>query len=53
MVMEEDESLPCSEKLAFDTRTQADAAATVALYQRGVQLRVYQCRHCGLWHMAS
>lgn len=46
-------ALPCAEKLAFDTRRQAQAAATVAAYQHGAQLQVYQCRHCGLWHLSS
>jgi hypothetical protein len=49
----EDDSLPCSEKLAFDTQKQAQAAATVALHQHGASLRVYVCRHCGLWHLSS
>jgi hypothetical protein len=51
--MEELETLPCSEKLAFDTKKQAEAAATVALYQHGTKLKAYVCRHCGLWHLAS
>lgn len=51
--MEDDAPLPCSEKLAFDTRGQAEAAAAVAQYQHGIELRVYICRHCGLWHLAS
>lgn len=51
--MEEQEALPCSEKLAFDTKKQAEAAAVVANYQHGAELHVYVCRHCGLWHLAS
>jgi hypothetical protein len=51
--MEEQQPLPCSDKLAFDSRKQAEAAAAVALYQHGTKLRVYLCRHCGLWHLAS
>jgi hypothetical protein len=46
-------SLPCAEKLAFDTPKQAQAAATVALYQHGTKLRIYHCRHCRLWHLSS
>jgi hypothetical protein len=51
----EDENLvpPCSDKLAFDTRKQAAAAAVVAEYQHGTQLKTYHCRHCRLWHLAS
>lgn len=43
----------CSDKLAFDTKAQAEAAAVVAEYQHGTKLRVYLCRHCGLWHLTS
>jgi len=49
----EDAPLPCSEKLAFDTRRQAEAAAAVARYQHGTVLQAYLCRHCGLWHLSS
>ncbi len=53
--MTDDDSLalPCNDKLAFDTREQAEAAATVAAYQHGAALRVYRCRQCGLWHLSS
>jgi hypothetical protein len=51
--MDEEPPLPCSDKLAFDTQQQAQAAATVAQYQHGAALRVYVCRYCGLWHLAS
>jgi hypothetical protein len=52
--MNSDEStLPCADKLSFDTRKQAQAAAVVAAHQHGAKLRPYQCRHCGLWHLAS
>lgn len=50
---DETEQLPCAEKLAFDTRKAAQAAATVAAYQHGTKLKVYVCRHCNLWHLAS
>jgi hypothetical protein len=46
-------TLPCTEKLAFDTQKQAQAAATVALHQHGIKLKTYVCRHCQLWHLAS
>ncbi|HVS58156.1 MAG TPA: hypothetical protein VHD60_00245 [Candidatus Saccharimonadales bacterium] len=45
--------LPCQDKLAFDTEKQARAAATTAEYQHGTKLKVYHCRHCGLWHLSS
>jgi hypothetical protein len=50
---EPDAVLPCSEKLSFDTREQAEAAATVALYRHGTNLKAYICTHCGLWHLSS
>lgn len=53
-VMESDENLlPCADKLVFDTRKQAQTAATVAAYQHGTKLRPYICRYCGLWHLSS
>lgn len=51
--MSELDVLPCVDKLAFDTKKEAETAATVTAFQRGVLLRVYQCRYCGLWHLAS
>lgn len=50
---EASEDLPCAQKLAFDTQKQANAAANVAEYQRGVVLKAYHCRHCQLWHLSS
>ncbi|MBP7820806.1 hypothetical protein KA025_01100 [Candidatus Saccharibacteria bacterium] len=49
----DDESLPCAEKLAFDTKKAAETSALVAKYQHGTLLKTYKCRHCGLWHLAS
>ncbi|HET7320398.1 MAG TPA: hypothetical protein VFI84_02295 [Candidatus Saccharimonadales bacterium] len=53
--MNEDDQaeLPCKDKLAFDTLKQAEAAANVAAYQRGLKLKTYFCRHCELWHLSS
>jgi len=53
VLMDEQEVLPCAEKLAFDTQKQAEAAAVVAEYQHGTKLHVYVCRYCNLWHLAS
>jgi len=47
------EELPCADKLAFDTKRQAEAAATVALHQHGTKLHAYRCRYCSLWHLSS
>ena len=46
-------ALPCADKLVFDTERQAAAAANVAAYQHGAQVRPYICRYCGLWHLSS
>lgn len=46
-------TLPCADKLAFETRRQASAAANVAQYQHGASLRPYRCRHCSLWHLTT
>ncbi len=45
--------VPCAQKLAFDTKKQADTAALVAKHQHGTVLKSYRCRHCGLWHLSS
>jgi hypothetical protein len=53
-MFETDENpLPCADKLAFDTPKQAQAAAVVAEYQHGAQLKMYRCKYCGLWHLSS
>lgn len=50
---DEPPKLPCADKLAFDTPKEARANATVAAYRYGTKLRIYHCRHCGLWHLSS
>jgi hypothetical protein len=45
--------LACNDKMAFDTKLEAENAATVADFQRGSKLITYKCRDCGLWHLAS
>jgi hypothetical protein len=50
---DEAEILPCHDKLTFDTQKEAAAAANAAHYRYGSKLKVYRCRHCGLWHLAS
>jgi hypothetical protein len=50
---EERAKLPCAEKQAFDSGKQAQTAATVAYFQRGVRLKIYRCNHCQLWHLSS
>ena len=51
--MDEDPVLPCSEKLAFDTKKEADAAAVVADFQHDAKVASYLCQHCSLWHLKS
>ena len=51
--MEEQVVLPCAEKMALDTKKQAEAAATVAEHQHGTKLAAYKCQHCSLWHLKS
>lgn len=53
MYDEETDALPCVEKLVFDTKKQAETAATVANYQHGINLKAYVCKYCGLWHLSS
>jgi rubrerythrin len=51
---EDDEQLlPCHEKIAFPTQEQARAAAAIDAYRHGSQLKVYICRYCGFWHLSS
>lgn len=50
--MEESE-LTCSKKLAFETKESAEGAAIYAHHRHGTKLKVYRCRHCSLWHLAS
>jgi hypothetical protein len=43
----------CSKKMAFDRKAEAENASTVAEFQRGSNLKVYKCRLCHLWHLAT
>jgi hypothetical protein len=53
MDVDSESIFPCAEKLAFETKRQADAAAVVAAYQHAAKLRTYLCQYCKLWHLAS
>lgn len=48
-----EEVLPCADKLAFDTRRQAQATATTAQYQNGADVKPYKCTYCKLWHLST
>lgn len=49
----EPEHKPCQDKMSFDTRKEAEKTAIVAKHQHGTNLKVYKCKHCSLWHLAS
>lgn len=46
-------ALPCADKLAFETKAQAEGAAAAADWQHGTKLKAYKCQYCQLWHLAS
>lgn len=48
-----DSKLNCQDKLAFDTKEQAEASAVVVKYQHGNKVKAYFCNKCQLWHLAS
>lgn len=50
---EEEQKLPCHEKVVFDTQQEAAAAGLAADWQHGATLKAYRCRYCNLWHLAS
>lgn len=45
--------LACTAKLSFPTKKDAVGAAAVAGWRYGSKLKVYSCRLCGQWHIAS
>lgn len=49
----EELKLPCAEKMTFDSRKEAEGAATALQWQHGSQLKAYKCTNCGLWHLSS
>ena len=51
--MEEYEELPCSQKMAFDTKRQALDTATTSKHWYGTSLKAYRCKNCQLWHLAT
>ncbi|HEX8182626.1 MAG TPA: hypothetical protein VF575_03420 [Candidatus Saccharimonadales bacterium] len=50
---DEEPELPCNNKLAFDTKREADASANVVKYMHGTTVHAYKCKYCHLWHLAS
>jgi hypothetical protein len=53
MESSDENKLPCAEKLAFNTRKEAQGTATVSEWRYGGNLKVYKCRHCHLFHLAT
>lgn len=55
--MDEDDDkqvgLACEGKLVFDNQAAAEGSAAAILWQRGTKLKVYNCRDCQLWHLAT
>lgn len=50
---DENNDLPCADKMVFDTKLQAQAAGTAADWQYGGKLKAYKCRYCHLYHLSS
>lgn len=49
----EDTTLPCANKMTFDTSKEAMASVTTAQWRHGGSLKAYRCKYCLLWHIAS
>lgn len=47
------QELPCNEKLSFESTEAAEGAAVYATHRHGIKLKVYKCKFCDLWHLAS
>lgn len=45
--------LPCKDKIAFETKKDADGTKALAKHRYGSILVVYKCKHCLLWHLAT
>lgn len=50
---DENNELPCADKMVFDSREKAQAAGTAAEWQYGGSLKAYKCRYCHLYHLSS
>ncbi|MBP9131623.1 hypothetical protein KBF61_00665 [Candidatus Saccharibacteria bacterium] len=47
-------SIEHDQKLSFDNERLAKSAVTTANFQHGSKnLKVYRCRQCSLWHIAT
>ena len=46
-------TLPCADKMVFDSQKEAQSTALAADWQHGASLKSYRCRYCHLWHLSS
>jgi len=53
MNMADETKLPCSDKISFDTKAQAEATATTTHYWYGHRPHAYRCQYCQLWHLST
>lgn len=51
--MQDASELRCKEKASYKSKKEASAAAVVAQWQHGSKLKIYLCKYCNLWHLAS
>ncbi len=49
----EQSNLVCQDKLAFETKEQAEGAAVYVKHLHGTKLKVYKCKSCNLWHLST
>ena len=50
---ENNQALPCAEKMVFNSYKEAEATGLAADWQHGAQLKAYKCRYCHLWHLST
>lgn len=47
------DSLPCQDKMVFDSQAQAEANALAVQWQQGEDMVAYSCQYCRLWHLST
>ncbi len=53
MMPQEQAEPECTHKLTFNTKAEAIGAKIALAAQKGINLSVYKCKICGLWHLTS
>jgi hypothetical protein len=49
----DEQGLPCKNKIPFKTKEEAIGAVTLAKHRYGSDKhKVYKCKHCESWHIA-